>query len=286
MQSQLTVSGGRSRCPLAVESKPVETLDGELHFVRVDKNMPWVLQAALGKGSQRGALKRSLLLSNLRKQASRLAAEEPAVAGGPAVADLDEAPKEADLMEGLEDVADHEPTPPAQAKKKRRAHRPRSGHHGQARTLEVPEWEPTCNPDCHERREVKVILQTTNSLWLEAGAIPWMLRWLRDEHASGGVPGPEDGPKELEPNCSVPGVHVRWDFDGGWEALVLSGPLTGRTITSKVHKLTEAKWDLAAARHQINATFGEADQSQRKTATKHYLEHCVAHQVEVAADSQ
>ena len=92
-----------------------------------------------------------------------------------------------------------------------------------------------------------------------------------DEYRSGGVaPVEEDSLDSLESNCDVPGVHIRWDFEGSWEALVLEGPKRGKCVTSCVARLTEEKW--AAVAGTGDGSFGDASAERRKQATFEFLQ--------------
>ena len=68
----------------------------------------------------------------------------------------------------------------------------------------------------------------------------------QSNHASGpSIAGqPLQGLKE---NCGVPGVHIRLVPDVGnmeeYEALFISGPLKGETVSSKTTTMSQAKWD-------------------------------------------
>ena len=71
---------------------------------------------------------------------------------------------------------------------------------------------------------------------------------------------------KLTPNCSVPGVHIRWDFAGAWEATILEGPKAGTNSKSFVDKLTLEKWSISDAVHPYATPFKAAVAAQRVPA--------------------
>ena len=82
----------------------------------------------------------------------------------------------------------------------------------------MPEREPTAHPGTQRKRTVRLLAQSTNSLWLASDDIEWLVTWLADEYSTGGAPllNPAVAGGELEDNCDVPGVHIDWDCSGAW----------------------------------------------------------------------
>ena len=88
--------------------------------------------------------------------------------------------------------------------------------------ISMSEFEPTCNPNRGELRNITVLALSTNSMWLCVDDIPWLVKWLSDELRSGGVPMGMDGPLDaIECNCEADNVHIRWDGGGAWEAIIV-----------------------------------------------------------------
>ena len=103
------------------------------------------------------------------------------------------------------------------------------------------------------------------ALWLLHSDIPWLVAYLADEIATGGVAtaptvagetaaagqsAVADGPSSAGPmaNCSdVPGLCIRLKPAAGnldeYEALFVDGPLEGLKLTSKVSTMSQEKWD-------------------------------------------
>ena len=76
----------------------------------------------------------------------------------------------------------------------------------------------------------------------------------------------------LEGNCGVPNVHIRWNVDGAWEAIVVAGPHAGFTLKSFVAKLTAEKWQKAAESHKYKVPYMFASPWVKKLATYHFIE--------------
>ena len=73
--------------------------------------------------------------------------------------------------------------------------------------------------------------------------IDWLVRWLNDELRGGGVPLPKNDPlSEVRQNCAAEHVHIRWDFGGAWEAIILEGPKEGKMYKVKLREFNVTKW--------------------------------------------
>ena len=82
----------------------------------------------------------------------------------------------------------------------------------------------------------------------------------------------EDPLAGLDPNCAVSGVHMRWDFDGAWEAIIIAGPAKGHKTKSYVDNMTSEKWETVAIIHKYAVAYEAASAEDKKQATKHFLE--------------
>ena len=76
----------------------------------------------------------------------------------------------------------------------------------------------------------------------------------------------------LECNCDADNVHIRWDFGGAWEAIILQGGKEGRKFTCSVSDLTEKKWLAVGASARYGTDFGDARPEQKKEASFMFLE--------------
>ena len=102
---------------------------------------------------------------------------------------------------------------------------------------------------------------------------PWLVRWLSDELRSGGVPLPKSDPLDaLDCNCEAENVHIRWDFSGAWEAIILQGAKRGHKTTCGVSNLNEEKWLAVGGSERYGTVFGMASPEQKKEACFMYLE--------------
>ena len=128
---------------------------------------------------------------------------------------------------------------------------------------------------------MRLLAQSTNQTWISADDIEWLVQWLSDEYKSGGVAIDDGAPTDgLAPNCAAPGVHIRWNFDGAWEAIILEDasavaggiPNTPQKLKSFVEKLTPEKWGVVDKIHNYGYSFGDATPEQRKKATFDFLE--------------
>ena len=82
----------------------------------------------------------------------------------------------------------------------------------------------------------------------------------------------EDPLAGIAPNCAASGVHMRWDFDGAWEAIIIAGPATGHKTKSYVDKMTSEKWEKVASIHKYAVAYEAASAEDKKQATYHFLE--------------
>ena len=115
--------------------------------------------------------------------------------------------------------------------------------------------------------------------------IDWLARWLNDELRSGGVPLPKNDPlSELRNNCAVEHVHIRWDFSGAWEAIILEGPKKGRTYKCNLGNFDETKWLAVGGDAKYGTDFMRAKPAQKREASFLFLQNHVANLI--AADAQ
>ena len=123
-------------------------------------------------------------------------------------------------MAALEPIADQCETP-----KKRQSPYVSKRGKNTFTAVTMLELERTSHPDCEKKRTVRLLALSTSSLWLSTDDMEWLVTWLAAEYNMGGVPLLEAAVAEdgFEGNCAAPGVHIRWDFDGAWEAIIIDG---------------------------------------------------------------
>ena len=216
-------------------------------FVKLDKSAEWLIKAVGGWTAQRGFLRRTSLLEDLKEKLEE-SVDSPAVAG------------DDDPMGALCDVD----TP----KKKRKYICKRKWR---LVVVSMPQCEPTRYPDSTERRAVRLLGLSTNQVWLQLKDVPWLLTWLADAITTGGVPTTAK-PTLTANSTAVAGVNVKWDFVDSWEAVILTGSNAGATITATVSEFNEDKWAHVDAIHKYGVSFANSTYEQRKAATLHFLE--------------
>ena len=84
---------------------------------------------------------------------------------------------------------------------------------------------------------------------------------------------PKSDPLEaLDCNCEAEHVHIRWDFSGAWEAIILQGAKRGCVFKTSVSDFTEEKWLAVGASARYGTDFGRARPEQKKEASFMFLE--------------
>ena len=281
---QWSLAGGRLSRPYGLEVKEIETTAGTVCFVKLDKNADWLLRALFGHCAK-GALRMSTLFNTLNTMITDAAAdpashwtperspESPsssAVADAPSPAVAESEP--CDPMSQLDPVSSENASP---KKRKGPGGKYYASKRGQNKiqTVTMPEHEPVSHPGRTETRNIRLLPTSTVSTWLCIEDIPWLVRWLSDELRSGGVPLPKSDPLDaLDCNCEAENVHIRWDFSGAWEAIILQGAKRGHKTTCSVSNLNEEKWLAVGATERYGTVFGMASPEQKKEACFMYLE--------------
>ena len=286
LTKQWSIAGGRLGKPFGLtDVKDIDTPQGTVSFVKIDKNADWLLKAMVGT-SNKGALRRSTLFSTLGEKLTHVVAdpasrwtpngvpESPsssAVADAPSPAVAESEP--CDPMSQLEDISHENASPMKRIRKYYASKRGQNKIH----TVTMPEHEPVSHPNKTEERNIRLLPTSTCSLWLCIEDIPWLVRWLSDELRSGGVPLPKSDPLDaLDCNCEAEHVHIRWDFSGAWEAIILQDSLgrakRGMKYKCIVSDFDEDKWLAVGANARYGTDFERARPEQKKEASKLFLE--------------
>ena len=153
----------------------------------------------------------------------------------------------------------------------------RSAGKTKPKIVTMPEYEPLSHPGRTEDRKIRLLPTSTCSLSICIEDIPWLVRWLSDELRSGGVPLPKSDPLDaLECNCDADNVHIRWDFNGAWEAIILQDSLgrakRGMKYKCVVSDFDQDKWLAVGANARYGTDFERARPDQNKEASKLFLE--------------
>ena len=244
-----------------------------MDFVKIEKNQEWLLKAVMGKGTVKGGLRRSTLFSSL-KQKLEEKVSGPQSRKKPEESHLEYLPNSpvgehasSDPMNQLEDIGIASATPT----KKRKVYISKRCKNN-ITEIDMPEFEPTSIPNRKERRTITLLALSTNSVWLRVDDLAWLVTWLRDELHSGGVHVALDDPLEaLACNCDTEHVHIRWDFGGAWEAIILAGENKGSTVKSYVSKCTPEKWLAIGGQKKYGVDFESATELHLKKATFDFL---------------
>lgn len=254
---QLVFEGGFQNKAYRLETKGVATPNGVADFVKIDKRQEWLFKATAGKNARPGALSRTTLFEQLKKNLVAAVAAESASDSQGSAPD--------DPMAALAALAE---TP-----KKRKLYESKRGKDN-ITEITMPAFEPTAHPNDERKRVVRLLASSTTSLWLAEDDIEWLVAWLADEYQTGGVPldDPAVAGEAAEGNCAAPGVRIVWDFAGAWVATILEGEQKGKTVKSFVEKLTLEKWTAVDDVHHYGTDFESATPQQRKQATFHFLE--------------
>ena len=287
LTKQWSIAGGRLGKPFGLaDVKDIDTPEGTVSFVKLDKNADWLLKATLGTASK-GALRRSTLSSSLGEKLTHAVAdpasrwtpngvpESPsssAVADAPSPAVAESEP--CDPMSQLEEISSEAATP-----KKRKTQGPYKSIRGQNKIqiVTMPEHEPHSHPGMTGDRNIRLFPTSTCSLSICIEDVPWLVRWLSDELRSGGVPLPKSDPLDaLECNCDADNVHIRWDFGGAGEAIILQYSFgrakRGMKYKCAVSDFDQDKWLAVGANARYGTDFERARPEQKKEASKLFLE--------------
>ena len=292
----LSFKGGYQGHALPVESREVETPGGTLAFLKLEKRCEWLCKAVAGpKANIRDALKRSRLFDELRSKIVEESARGDPAGVVPVAVAAEPENDENDPMNALVALDDVLVGSDSSGRKRKDGHTGTAYSPKRRKTsiisVEMPEQERTRWPTCTKTRNAKLIAQSTNSLWISSDDVEWLIHWLVDEIDTGGVPIEDESAVGLEANCAAPGVHIRWDFNGAWEAIAserdsaVAEQGVGDTVLARslVSKLTLEKWEIVDNIYEYGVDFSAATPKQRKDATFHYLEHHMVHVVAEAA---
>ena len=99
MEQQFVVKGGMCNKPYVLDTMPVLVSGEERHFCRIVKSETWLLKCGAGAGAQKGILKRSKVIEQLKDKLAD-ASQKMNQGHAPAVAD--------DPMSALDEVEEKE----------------------------------------------------------------------------------------------------------------------------------------------------------------------------------
>ena len=82
----------------------------------------------------------------------------------------------------------------------------------------------------------------------------------------------DDPVDALECNCEADNVHIRWDFGGAWDAIILDGANGGKKVKTFVAKLDEKNWPSIGGDAMYDTDFENAIPEHLKSAAHRLLE--------------
>ena len=284
----VAVGGGYAAGMQTVASKQIYYEERLVDFINVCKNNHWLLKAAGGRTCQKGGLRRTQVLEDLREKLLEATPGDGRAkqSDGSAVAD------EADPMQRLEDLGE---TTEGMAAKRRKKGKARCCE--QVSCIEMP-----ANLGKPQLRPVRAMLGARNGsvLWMHEDDVPWLVRYLADEQAIGGVGPIEDSDGESDDECAEASEElcldgaavaapsggdpvtptktkkgapkISWDFNGGWEAVIKESPQKSTTVSCKVANMSPEKWAAVAKVHGHMGDYERASFQEKKTAARHFLE--------------
>ena len=189
----VAVSGGYGGPAQTVEPRDILHGGRASSFVRISKGAYWLLKTCGGKQCQRGGLRRTKIVEEIRRKIESLEEGQhvASLASLPDVhGDAQGPPSETavavgdDPMLQLADLGDAVAAPVAKRKRMRREKVRSSGH---VQSLELPErlGEP-------QLRTVRAFRSGKNILWIHEDDVPWLCTYIAAELATGGVGPIED----------------------------------------------------------------------------------------------
>ena len=154
--NQWSLEGGYLGRPVFLDTRDVDIVSGISAFVKIDKNVEWLLKAVIGKTGFKGGLNRSTLFDTLNTKLEEIAAASPqlresfeedlgsvkreSLEGSPN-SEVTE-PATSDPMSQLEDIG----STTAMTPKKRNVYISKRGKNN-ITEVEMTEFEPTSHPN-------------------------------------------------------------------------------------------------------------------------------------------
>ena len=266
LETQFVVRGGLSKKPCVLDTMEIATPTGTRHFCKVNKNDSWLLKCSAGREARKGVLKRSRVLETLKKKLGVVPAQDPELT------ESTSAPSEEvahDPMNDLDVVAEGE----AQRSPKKLKYYPKRVCN-RVQKIAMPMRPPeSARSAVAGHCTVHAMARGTNQLWIAVEDVKWLVNYVADEVALGGVAEQQDE-SDTEGNCELPLLRMKYDFAASaWQADFVDGPLRGETFTSSVANMTAEKW--ATVQAAVAVEFENATLQQVKEGTRLFLKnHC------------
>ena len=266
LETQFVVRGGLSKKPCVLDTMEIATPTGTRHFCKVNKNDSWLVKCSAGREARKGVLKRSRVLETLKKKLGVVPAQDPELT------ESTSAPSEEvahDPMNDLDVVAEGE----VQRSPKKLKYYPKRVCN-RVQKIAMPMRPPeSASSAVAGHCTVHAMARGTNQLWIAVEDVKWLVNYVADEVALGGVAEQQDE-SDTEGNCELPLLRMKYDFAASaWQADFVDGPLRGETFTSSVANMTAEKW--ATVQAAVAVEFENATLQQVKEGTRLFLKsHC------------
>ena len=266
LETQFVVRGGLSKKPCVLDTMEIATPTGTRHFCKVNKNDSWLVKCSAGREARKGVLKRSRVLETLKKKLGVVPAQDPELT------ESTSAPSEEvahDPMNDLDVVAEGE----AQRSPKKLKYYPKRVCN-RVQKIAMPMRPPeSARSAVAGHCTVHAMARGTNQLWIAVEDVKWLVNYVADEVALGGVAEQQDE-SDTEGNCELPLLRMKYDFAASaWQADFVDGPLRGETFTSSVANMSAEKW--ATVQAAVAVEFENATLQQVKEGTRLFLKsHC------------
>ena len=266
LETQFVVRGGLSKKPCVLDTMEIATPTGTRHFCKVNKNDSWLLKCSAGREARKGVLKRSRVLETLKKKLGVVPAQDPELT------ESTSAPSEEvahDPMNDLDVVAEGE----VQRSPKKLKYYPKRVCN-RVQKIAMPMRPPeSASSAVAGHCTVHAMARGTNQLWIAVEDVKWLVNYVADEVALGGVAEQQDE-SDTEGNCELPLLRMKYDFAASaWQANFVDGPLRGETFTSSVANMSAEKW--ATVQAAVAVEFENATLQQVKEGTRLFLKsHC------------
>ena len=266
LETQFVVRGGLSKKTCVLDTMEIATPTGTRHFCKVNKNDSWLLKCSAGREARKGVLKRSRVLETLKKKLGVVPAQDPELT------ESTSAPSEEvahDPMNDLDVVAEGE----AQRSPKKLKYYPKRVCN-RIQKIAMPMRPPeSARSAVAGHCTVHAMARGTNQLWIAVEDVTWLVNYVADEVALGGVAEQQDE-SDTEGNCELPLLRMKYDFAASaWQANFVDGPLRGETFTSSVANMSAEKW--ATVQAAVAVEFENATLQQVKEGTRLFLKnHC------------
>ena len=210
MVASVVVGGGYSGGSQTTQSKHIIYDNKVNDAIRIAKTEHWLLNTCGGRALHKGGLRRTRAIEQIRGKMQNAAEGDGPEHDekGSAVAD------EADPMQRLEDIGEMDPVLEGHhAAKRRRSQKVTQKTPCSERVQSVEMPEHLGKPQLRPVRAMLGAGGKAQCIWLHEGDVPWLITYLADEVATGGVGPIEDSDGEEQDECEEASMTASLDGD-------------------------------------------------------------------------